>query len=401
MGKIIGIDLGTTNSVVAIMEGKEPKVIAKRGRRAADAVGRRVGRQGRGPGRPDRPSSGHHEPREHRLLGQALHGPPLGRGGGGVEARSLQGRPRRQRRGRHRDARQEADAARDLGARCSASSRRRPRTTSARRSPRPSSPSRRTSTTPSARRPRTPAASRASTSSASSTSRRRPRSPTASTRARTSLIAVYDFGGGTFDISILEVGENVVEVISTNGDTHLGGDDIDQRVMDWLIAEFKKDQGIDVSKDKMVIQRLREAAEKAKIELSSVQRDGDQPAVPHRRRVGSEAHADQAVARQARAADGRPRADAPSSRRKKALADAGKKAPTSPRSCWSVVRRASRWCRRSSRSSSARSRTRASTRTRSWRSARRSRPACSRARSRTCCSSTSRRCRSASRRWAA
>ncbi len=84
------------------------------------------------------------------------------------------------------------------------------------------------------------------------------------------LIAVFDFGGGTFDISVLEVGEKVVEVVSTNGDTHLGGDDIDLRVMDWLIAEFKKDQGIDVSKDKMVIQRLREAAEKAKIELSSV-----------------------------------------------------------------------------------------------------------------------------------
>jgi molecular chaperone DnaK len=84
------------------------------------------------------------------------------------------------------------------------------------------------------------------------------------------LIAVFDFGGGTFDISILEVGENVVEVVSTNGDTHLGGDDIDQRIMDWLIAEFRKDQGIDVSKDKMVLQRLREAGEKAKIELSQV-----------------------------------------------------------------------------------------------------------------------------------
>jgi molecular chaperone DnaK len=82
-------------------------------------------------------------------------------------------------------------------------------------------------------------------------------------------IAVYDFGGGTFDISILEVGENVVEVLATNGDTHLGGDNIDQRVMEWLIAEFKKDTGIDVSKDKMVLQRLKEAAEKAKIELSS------------------------------------------------------------------------------------------------------------------------------------
>jgi molecular chaperone DnaK len=83
-------------------------------------------------------------------------------------------------------------------------------------------------------------------------------------------IAVYDFGGGTFDISILEVGEGVVEVKSTNGDTHLGGDDIDKRVMDWIIEEFRKDQGIDLSKDRMALQRLKEAAEKAKMELSTV-----------------------------------------------------------------------------------------------------------------------------------
>jgi molecular chaperone DnaK len=82
-------------------------------------------------------------------------------------------------------------------------------------------------------------------------------------------IAVFDFGGGTFDISILEVGEGVVEVKATNGDTHLGGDNIDQRLIDWIIDEFKKDQGIDLSKDKMALQRLKEAAEKAKIELSS------------------------------------------------------------------------------------------------------------------------------------
>jgi molecular chaperone DnaK len=85
------------------------------------------------------------------------------------------------------------------------------------------------------------------------------------------VIAVYDFGGGTFDISILEVGNNVVQVISTNGDTHLGGDDIDNVVIDWITAEFRKTSGIDVSQDKMVLQRLREAAEKAKIELSSTQ----------------------------------------------------------------------------------------------------------------------------------
>src|SRR5690242_18973851 len=82
-------------------------------------------------------------------------------------------------------------------------------------------------------------------------------------------IAMFDFGGGTFDISILEVGEGVVEVKSTNGDTHLGGDDIDERLIEWIIDEFKKDQGIDLSHDKMALQRLKEAAEKAKIELSS------------------------------------------------------------------------------------------------------------------------------------
>ncbi|HTU99694.1 MAG TPA: molecular chaperone DnaK [Luteitalea sp.] len=82
-------------------------------------------------------------------------------------------------------------------------------------------------------------------------------------------IAVFDFGGGTFDISILEVGEGVVEVKSTNGDTHLGGDNLDLRVIEWIIAEFKKQEGIDLSKDRMALQRLREAAEKAKIELST------------------------------------------------------------------------------------------------------------------------------------
>jgi molecular chaperone DnaK len=83
-------------------------------------------------------------------------------------------------------------------------------------------------------------------------------------------IAVFDLGGGTFDISVLEIGEGVFEVKATNGDTHLGGDDFDQRVIDWIVAEFKKDQGIDLSKDRMALQRLKEAAEKAKCELSTV-----------------------------------------------------------------------------------------------------------------------------------
>jgi molecular chaperone DnaK len=83
-------------------------------------------------------------------------------------------------------------------------------------------------------------------------------------------IAVYDFGGGTFDISILEVGEGVVEVKATNGDTHLGGDNLDQRIIDWIVGEFRKQEGIDLSKDRMALQRLKEAAEKAKMELSTV-----------------------------------------------------------------------------------------------------------------------------------
>src|ERR1700750_3171895 len=85
-------------------------------------------------------------------------------------------------------------------------------------------------------------------------------------KTKEQLIAVFDMGGGTFDISVLEVGDKVVEVVSTNGDTHLGGDDIDNRLMDWLVAEFKKDTGIDVSKDKMGLQRLQGAGEKGKNE---------------------------------------------------------------------------------------------------------------------------------------
>src|ERR1700688_3492574 len=89
-------------------------------------------------------------------------------------------------------------------------------------------------------------------------------------KKKNETISVYDFGGGTFDVSILEVGDGVIEVKATNGDTHLGGDNIDQRLVDWLIQEFKRDQGIDVSHDQMALQRLKEAAEKAKIELSTL-----------------------------------------------------------------------------------------------------------------------------------
>ena len=122
-------------------------------------------------------------------------------------------------------------------------------------------------------------------------------------------IAVYDFGGGTFDISILEVGEGVVEVKATNGDTHLGGDNLDQRIIEWIIAEFKKSDGIDLSKDRMALQRLKEAAEKAKMELSTVmETDINLPFITADQ-SGPEAPADEADAREVRAARRGPAAE--------------------------------------------------------------------------------------------
>ena len=138
------------------------------------------------------------------------------------------------------------------------------------------------------------------------------------------MIAVYDLGGGTFDISILELGEGVFEVKATNGDTHLGGDDFDRRVQEWLIAEFKNDTGIDLSQDRMALQRLREAAEKAKIELSAMQTTeinlpfitADQSGPKHLQKSLSRAKFEQMVA------DLLERSKEPC---KKALADAGLK----------------------------------------------------------------------------
>ena len=121
-------------------------------------------------------------------------------------------------------------------------------------------------------------------------------------KKKAGTIAVYDLGGGTFDISVLEIGDGVFEVKSTNGDTFLGGEDFDMRLVEYLASEFKKEQGIDLTKDKLALQRLKEAAEKAKIELSSRDADRHQPALHHRRRLGSEASGAEADARQIRGA---------------------------------------------------------------------------------------------------
>ena len=143
-------------------------------------------------------------------------------------------------------------------------------------------------------------------------------------KTKEQLIAVFDMGGGTFDISILEVGDKVVEVVSTNGDTHLGGDDIDNRLMDWLVAEFKKDTGIDVTQGQDGPPAPQGGGGEGQDRAVERAGDGDQPAVPHRRRDRSQAPAEEAVAQQVRADDRghRRRAMEPC---KKALADAGKK----------------------------------------------------------------------------
>ena len=106
---------------------------------------------------------------------------------------------------------------------------------------------------------------------------------------------VYDLGGGTFDVSIIEMGDGVQEVLATAGNNHLGGDDFDKKIMDWLVAEFKKEQGIDLSGDKMAMQRIKEAAEKAKIDLSGMTTAQIYSALHHRRRYRSQAHGDHPV----------------------------------------------------------------------------------------------------------
>ncbi len=133
-------------------------------------------------------------------------------------------------------------------------------------------------------------------------------------KKKTGTIAVYDLGGGTFDISVLEIGDGVFEVKSTNGDTFLGGEDFDMRLVNYLADEFQKEQGIDLRKDKLALQRLKEAAEKAKIELSSTTQTEDQPALHHGGCLRSEASDAEADARQVRGAGRRPHPEAPSSR---------------------------------------------------------------------------------------
>ncbi len=268
MGKIIGIDLGTTNSVVAIMEGREPKVIV-------NEEGSRI-----------TPSVVAYTKDGERLVGQvakrqAITNPErtvysvkrfMGRRASETaeEAKLV---PYKVVSGPNQDARVEIDGKQlsppEISAQVLLKLKRAAenylgeKVTDA------------VITVPAYFNDAQRQATKDAGEIAGLNVRRIVNEPTAAALAygldkkHSQKVAIYDFGGGTFDISILDMGDGAVEVLATNGDTHLGGDNIDQRVMEWLIAEFKKETGLDVSKDKMVIQRLKEAAEKAKIELSS------------------------------------------------------------------------------------------------------------------------------------
>lgn len=269
MGKIVGIDLGTTNSVVAIMEGKEPKVIV-------NEEGNRI-----------TPSVVAIDDKGDVLVGQiarrqAILNPEatvysikrfMGRRLEEVESESRRV-PYKVVRGPEGDAQVEVRGKRYSAPEISSKVLQKLKRAAETYLGEPVTEA--VITVPAyfndAQRQATKDAGRI----AGLDVKRIVNEPTAAALAygldkkKDELIAVYDFGGGTFDISILEVGENVVEVVATNGDTHLGGDDVDVCVMDWLIAEFKKDTSIDISRDKVVLQRLKEAGEKAKIELSQV-----------------------------------------------------------------------------------------------------------------------------------
>ena len=270
MAKIIGIDLGTTNSVVAVMEGNEPKILTNEegGRTTPSVVAftkdgeRLVGQAARRQAvtNPDQTISS-----IKRFMGQKINEIPkevervpykVVQGSGGDAAVDIEGKkysPPEISAMILQKLKRAAEAY--LGSKVDAA----------------------VITVPAYFNDAQRQATKDAGAIAGLEVKRIINEPTAAALAygadkkENELIAVYDFGGGTFDISILEVGDNVVEVMSTSGDTHLGGDDIDQRVIEWLIEEFKKDSGIDVSADRMVLQRLKEAAEKAKIELSSAQ----------------------------------------------------------------------------------------------------------------------------------
>ena len=309
MGKIIGIDLGTTNSCVAIMEGGQPKVIENsEGARTTPSVVAYHGRR-RDPRRRAGQAAGGHQREEHDLRGQAADRPPL-RGEGSPEGHrphALQDRQGRQRRRVGRSARQEDRAAAGVG-----------------RNPAQDEEDRRGLSRRGSHRSRHHGAGVLQRLAAAGDQGRRQASPglevkriinepTAAALAfgmdkkeGDRKIAVYDLGGGTFDISIIEIaeveGEHQFEVLSTNGDTFLGGEDFDQRVIDYIVTEFKKEAGRRPQERRARAAAAQGSRREGEDRALVVAADRHQPAVHHGRPVGPEAPVDEDHARQVRVA---------------------------------------------------------------------------------------------------
>ncbi len=304
MGKILGIDLGTTNCCVSVVEGGDPAGPDEPRGQPDDAVDRRLHRGRRAAGRADRQAPGDHQPDEHGLRGQAAGRPQVRRRRDAARPRgaALRDRARRQRRRQDPRPRPRVQPGGNLGVHPVARSRSSRRRRSARRSPRRSS--------------RCPAyfddAQRQATRDAGRIAGlevlRIINEPTAASlaygldRKGSETVAVYDLGGGTFDISILQLGDGIYEVKATAGDTYLGGEDFDKKIMDWLLDDFRKATGIDLRQDRMALQRLKEAAEKAKCELSTATETTITLPVHLGRRLGPQAHQPHAHARALRGA---------------------------------------------------------------------------------------------------
>ena len=249
MPKAVGIDLGTTNSVVASWRRRAHRHPQRRGR-ADDAVGRRLLQVRRGAGRRGRQAPGHHQPGPHRPLGQAPHGRQLV-----ARSTSTARRYNAQEISARILQKLKRDAEGYLG----------------------DTVTQAVITVPAYFDDAQRTATKEAGQIAGLEVLRIINEPTAAALAygldkeEEQTVLVFDLGGGTFDVSVLEISEGIFQVKSTSGNTHLGGDDWDQRVIDWLVKTFKDTEGVDLSNDKMALQRLKEAAEKAKIELSAVQ----------------------------------------------------------------------------------------------------------------------------------
>ena len=338
MGKVIGIDLGTTNSCVAVMEGKTPKVIENaEGVRTTPSIVAFTDDGERLVGQPAKRQAVTNPEKTifavKRLIGRRYDDPMV--------EKDKSSSPTRSRKASNGDAWVEADGKQYSPSQISAFILQKMKETA--EAYLGQKVEQAVITVPAYFNDAQRQATKDAGKIAGLEVLRIINEPTAAALAygldkqKTGTIAVYDLGGGTFDISILEIGDGVFEVKSTNGDTFLGGEDFDMRLVNYLADEFQKEQGIDLRRDKLALQRLKEVAEKAKIELSSHHADRNQPAVHHGGCVRSEASHHEAHPRQVRGAGRRSHPEDRSSRAARRSRTPACRRPRSTKWSWSAA----------------------------------------------------------------